>query len=80
MLNPDRKAAFNYAPPDKPRDLDRMNRITPQLTFSWDEENGGYEVTGMSTSLHCRPDPKQVVKSHISTYITLTLTQRLCYP
>lgn len=60
LLNPDRKVFPNYFPAESPRDLERVSRMNAQLNFDWDDDKGGFEVTALGLSLHCRPDPKQV--------------------
>ena len=59
LLNPDRKIFPNYSNPSEPRDVSRMDRMSSQLLFRFDESLGGYTVTAMGQELKCRPDPNQ---------------------
>eukprot|EP01038_Epipyxis_sp_PR26KG_P004031 gene4031-5768_t len=59
FLNTDRKAFKNYVNLERPTEVARIGRMDAQLTFNWDEQNGGYQVVGFGVELRCRPDPKQ---------------------
>lgn len=59
LLNPDRKVFRNYVAPESPNEIGRLPRMEAQLSFGWNEEEGGYQVTAFRVELRCKPDPKQ---------------------
>jgi hypothetical protein len=60
FLNTDRKAFPNYASPNEDREISRMDRMSTQLSWDWDDNAQGYLVCAMGTMLRCRPDPNPV--------------------
>lgn len=58
LLNPDPRAFVNH--PLRGNSPKKWGRMSAQLTWQWDNNEGGYQVTGLQGSerIRCRPDPK----------------------
>jgi hypothetical protein len=59
FLNTDRKVFPNYNNPNQAAEVPNLDRMASQLTFSWDDTRGGYQVIAFGKDLRCRPDPHQ---------------------
>eukprot|EP01033_Poteriospumella_lacustris_P010457 gene10460-7435_t len=59
FLNPDIKVFRNFVNITNPQEIPRLPRMECQLSFGWNEEEGGFAVNAFRTELRCRPDPKQ---------------------
>lgn len=58
FLNTDRKAFKNYVTQEG-TEVELVGRMDSQLSFEWDEQNGGYNVACFGDYIRCRPNPNQ---------------------
>ena len=61
FLNADVTVFPNYSPPSQPKDIPQIERMSAQLSWSWDAQENGYKVisSAIPNQIRCRPDPKK---------------------